>query len=220
MIECVIGRAVGALGYVEAFLLEERPWAKVASRFYSWIIVTRDSEIYVTSVTSWLQPSKAQGCFTCHLVQNKVLHILLISAFVSCISYVSHNGSMDLRKSDENVLVIWERKTSTRVFGPVKENCEESDLVTYIKTNRLRWAGHVIRLEEQNPARRVLVAVVEGRRQRGRPKLRWEDGVKEDARKMGERNWRNAARNRNSWRKIQKKALAQNGLSCNWWWQY
>jgi hypothetical protein len=67
---------------------------------------------------------------------------------------------------------------------------------------------------EQNPARRVLVAVAEGRRQRGRPKLRWEDGVKEDARKLGERNWRNAARNRDSWRKLQKKALAQNGLLC------
>jgi hypothetical protein len=95
-----------------------------------------------------------------------------------------------------------------------KKNGEDSDLVTHIKTNRLRWAGHVIRLEEQNPARRVLVAVVEGRRQRGRPRLRWEDGVKEDARKLGERNWRNVARNRDSWRKIQTKALAQNGLLC------
>jgi hypothetical protein len=61
---------------------------------------------------------------------------------------------------------------------------------------------------------RVLVAVVEGRRQRGRPKLRWEDGVKEDARKLGERNRRNAARNRDSWQKLQKEALAQNGLLC------
>jgi len=51
-------------------------------------------------------------------------------------------------------------------------------------------------MEEQSPTRRVLVAVVEGRRQRGRPQLRWEDGVMEDARKLGERNWRNAARNR------------------------
>jgi len=41
--------------------------------------------------------------------------------------------------------------------------------------------------------------IIEGRRQRGRPKLRWEDGVTEDARKLGERNWRNAARNRDSW---------------------
>jgi hypothetical protein len=61
---------------------------------------------------------------------------------------------------------------------------KESDIVTYIKINRLRWAGHVIRLEEQSPARRVLVAIVEGRK-RGRPKLRWEDGVMEDARKLG-----------------------------------
>ena len=88
----------------------------------------------------------------------------------------------------------------------------ESDRVTCIKVNRLRWAGHVIRLEEHNPARRVLVATVEGRRQRGKPKLRWEDGVREDAKKLGERNWRNAARNRDSWRKLQKKTLAQNGL--------
>jgi hypothetical protein len=69
-------------------------------------------------------------------------------------------------------------------------------------------------LEEQSPARRVLVAVVEGKRQRGRPQLRWEDGVVDDARKLGERNWRNAARNKDSWRKLLKKALAQNGLLC------
>jgi hypothetical protein len=83
---------------------------------------------------------------------------------------------------------------------------KESDTVTHIKTNRLRWAGHVIRLEEQSAARRVLVAVVEGRRQRGRPKLRWKDGVMEDARKLGERNWRNASRNRDSWWKHLRKA--------------
>ena len=39
--------------------------------------------------------------------------------------------------------------------------------------------------EEQSPTRRVLIAVVEGRRKRGMPKLRWEDGVMEDARKLG-----------------------------------
>jgi len=66
-------------------------------------------------------------------------------------------------------------------------------------------------MEEQNPTGRVLVAVVEGRRQGGRVKLRWEDGVMEDGRKLGERNWRNAARNRDSWEKLLKKALAQKG---------
>jgi len=68
-------------------------------------------------------------------------------------------------------------------------------------------------MEEQRPTRRA-VAVVEGRRQRGRPKLRWEDGVMEDVRKLGERNWSNGARNRDSWQKVLKKALAQKGLLC------
>jgi hypothetical protein len=54
--------------------------------------------------------------------------------------------------------------------------------------------------------------VVEGRRQRGRLKLRWEDGVTEDARRLGERNWRNAAKNRDSWQKLLKEALVQKGL--------
>ena len=92
---------------------------------------------------------------------------------------------------------------------------KENDIVTHIKINRLKWAGHVIRMEEQSPTRRVLVAVVEGRRQRGRRKLRWEDGVMEDARKLGERNWRNAARKRDSWQKLLKKVLAQRGRSAN-----
>jgi len=91
---------------------------------------------------------------------------------------------------------------------------KENDIVKYIKINRLKWAGHVIRMEEQSPTRRVLVVVVEGRRQRGRPKLRWEDGVTEDARKLGERNWKNAARNRDNWQKLLRKALAQKGLLC------
>jgi hypothetical protein len=36
----------------------------------------------------------------------------------------------------------------------------------------------------------------------------------DDARKVGERNWRNAASNRDSWQKLLRKALAQKGLLC------
>jgi hypothetical protein len=35
----------------------------------------------------------------------------------------------------------------------------------------------------------------------------------DDARKLGERNWRNAARNRDSWQKLLRKALAQKGAA-------
>jgi len=40
---------------------------------------------------------------------------------------------------------------------------------------------------------------------------RWCDGRCQE---VGERNWRKAARNRNSWQKLLKKDLAQNGLLC------
>ena len=96
------------------------------------------------------------------------------------------------------MLGIFERKILRAIFGPTDENGEwrikynnelytlykEGDVVKYIKINRLRWAGH-IQLEEHSPPRRVLVAVVEGRRQKARPKLRWEDSVIDDARKLG-----------------------------------
>jgi hypothetical protein len=72
---------------------------------------------------------------------------------------------------------FYERKILRAIFGPTNGNGEwrirynnelytlykENDIVTYITINRLRWAGHVIRLEEQSPARRVLVLGGEGR---------------------------------------------------------
>ena len=36
----------------------------------------------------------------------------------------------------------------------------------------------------------------------------------EDARKLGERNWRNAVRNRDSWQKLLKKNLGSKGGCC------
>ena len=37
-------------------------------------------------------------------------------------------------------------------------------------------------------------------------------GVMDDARKLEEKNWRNAARNKDGWRKLLRKAWAQIGM--------
>jgi hypothetical protein len=84
---------------------------------------------------------------------------------------------LGLQMKMENKIQLWDTYTVYK----------KSDIVTYTKVNLLRWAEHVIRLDEQSPTRRILVAVVEGKRQKGRPKLRWEDGVMDDARKLGEK---------------------------------
>jgi hypothetical protein len=58
----------------------------------------------------------------------------------------------------------------------------------------------------------VFSAVVKGRRQKGRPKLRWEVGVMGNAKKLGERQWKSAARKEDGWLKLLRKALAKIGL--------
>jgi hypothetical protein len=50
------------------------------------------------------------------------------------------------------------------------------------------------------------------KRPRGRPRLRWEDGVKDDAAKVGCRNWTVVALNREGWRKLLWEAEAHPGM--------
>ena len=61
--------------------------------------------------------------------------------------------------------------------------------MTLCKLSKLRWAGHVIRQDDDDLSRRVLLSEPGGKRPRGIPRLRWEDGTKEDAAKLGCRNW-------------------------------
>jgi hypothetical protein len=48
----------------------------------------------------------------------------------------------------------------------------------------LRWYGHVERMEEERVVKRIYMPKVEGSRIRGRPKLRWMDGVKSDVERI------------------------------------
>jgi hypothetical protein len=50
---------------------------------------------------------------------------------------------------------------------------DESDLVKYIKINRLQWAGHVMRMDNNRITKRIFNTRPEGKRGTGRPKLRW-----------------------------------------------
>jgi len=47
-----------------------------------------------------------------------------------------------------------------------------------IKSRRMRWAGHVARMEERRGVCRILVGKPEGKRPLGRPRRRWEDNIK------------------------------------------
>ena len=50
---------------------------------------------------------------------------------------------------------------------------------------RLRWAGHVARMEQSKNADRVLMGKPEGKTPLGRPRRRWEDNIKMDLSEVG-----------------------------------
>ncbi|KAL1460643.1 hypothetical protein WDU94_012606 [Cyamophila willieti] len=56
-----------------------------------------------------------------------------------------------------------------------------------IQESRMRWFGHVDRRDECNIGKQLEQIVIEGKRKRGWPKLRWRDKVEEDLREKG---WR------------------------------
>ena len=52
--------------------------------------------------------------------------------------------------------------------------------------SRLQWAGHVERMADDRLPKKAAELHEQGRRRRGRPRLRWEDCVKRDVRKGGQ----------------------------------
>jgi hypothetical protein len=57
--------------------------------------------------------------------------------------------------------------------------------IRQIKSRRMRWAGHVARMGEGRNVYGVLVVKPEGKGPLGRPRHRWEDGIKMDLREIG-----------------------------------
>jgi hypothetical protein len=60
------------------------------------------------------------------------------------------------------------------------------NIIRQIKSRRMKWAGHVVRMGEERRVCRVLVGKPEGRRPLGRPRRRWDDGIRMDLRETGQ----------------------------------
>jgi hypothetical protein len=99
-----------------------------------------------------------------------------------------------LTKKEEEKLSIVERKILRKIYGPscvngvwrIKYHDElyniykELSIVKMIKISRLKWSGHVARMEDNAPCKKITFSQPEGSRKKGRPKLRWPDSVLKD----------------------------------------
>ena len=72
-----------------------------------------------------------------------------------------------------------------------------------LQEKRLQWYGHVMRREEEYVGRRVIEMEVQGTRNRGKPKRRFMDSVKED---LKEKGLTGEAQDRREWRRLVRNA--------------
>jgi hypothetical protein len=78
------------------------------------------------------------------------------------------------------------------------------DIIRQVKSRRMRWAGHVARMGEERKVYKVLVGKPEGKRPLGKPRRRWEDGVRIDLGEigLGGVDWIRLAQDRDQWRVV------------------
>ena len=94
---------------------------------------------------------------------------------------------------EESRLRAFENRILRRIFGPKRDNSGEErrlhndellslyrlfNIVTVIKSRRMRWTGHVARMEEGGSAFKILTDTPAGKRSLGRPRRRWEDNIR------------------------------------------
>jgi len=87
-----------------------------------------------------------------------------------------------------------------------------ADIVRFVKSKRMVWLGHVMRIEGKRIPKRVLEWKRTGRRNRGRPRKRWIEDIEEDIQITGIKGWRKLCKERAEWKKITEKAKTHSGL--------
>ena len=108
---------------------------------------------------------------------------------------------------DEQTLLVFKRRILQSIFGGVNvesnwrrrfnhELYNEPDVVKFIKINRLRWLGHVLRMNEERVPLKLLNTHPGGNRRPGRPKTRWKVAVESDLKALRVGDWRTLARSR------------------------
>ncbi|GFS83313.1 uncharacterized protein TNCV_600521 [Trichonephila clavipes] len=108
-----------------------------------------------------------------------------------------------MSQTDELRISIYERKILRFIWAEIQESrtwqrsnlelcqsCKESDIVNFIKIQRIKWAGHVVRMNEDRITKKVSNAQPIDTRRKSRSNLRWIDGQQKDVLVLRTRNWR------------------------------
>jgi hypothetical protein len=63
-------------------------------------------------------------------------------------------------------------------------------IIKWIKGQRIRWLGHLERMETDRMSKKIFTQELEGSRRRGKPRKGWREEVERDLQVLGVRRWR------------------------------
>jgi hypothetical protein len=135
------------------------------------------------------------SCLSSRNVKVKMYKTIILPVVL----YVCETWSLTLR--EEHRLRVFENRVLRRLFGPKRDEVtaewrkmhngeihnlySSPDIIRWIRSRRMRWAGHVARMGEGRNVYRVLVGKPEGKSPLEKPRRRWENGIKMDLRVIG-----------------------------------
>jgi hypothetical protein len=99
-------------------------------------------------------------------------------------------------------------------YREIRDLYNDADIVSEVKSRRLRWAGHVLRRKEESQLKKVSKNNPEERQPRGRPKQRWWDQVRLDIQRVGAT--KEDSEDRSIWRGV---GVAKYHLRYRWPWE-
>ena len=126
-----------------------------------------------------------------------------------------------------NQLYVFERKILRKIYGStqnpdrtwrIKTNDElrhrmkQEDIIRYIKSQILRWATHVMRMENTRTTRKIIEWTPYKTRPVERPRLRWMDQVEEELKRIKIVGWRAKVEDRQEWNRIVEQTKTHPGL--------
>jgi len=189
--------------------------------YFKYLGKTQKNKNYVKEET---KNSLKSGNACCQSVQNLVSSSLILkiiniktyrTVVLPVVLYGCETWSLTLR--EERRMRMIENRVLRRTFGPMRDEItgewrklhteEPNDLYSsrnifrFIKSRRMRWAGHVPRMGESRGVYRVLMRKPEGKGPLGRHRQRWEDNIKMDLQEVGwgGMDWIDMAQGKDRW---------------------
>jgi hypothetical protein len=137
------------------------------------------------------------------------------TVIMTVVLYGCETWSLTLR--EEHRLRVFENRVLRILFGPERDEVTRKwrklhneephiiysspNIIRQIKSRRMRLAGHMAHMGEHRNVYKVLMGKPEGKRPLGRPRRRWEDGIRMDLREIGwgSVEWMQLAQDRDRW---------------------